>query len=65
MRTHDDLHGDIKRLEGKLDLLVQKVTKLDIDLAVHKIKTGRWSVLLGALTSAAVAVGALLLKGCV
>ena len=60
-----DLAPQLDRIEGKVDTLYVKVADLDKGLAVHKVKTGRVSMIVGAIASLLVAVAAVLLNsGC-
>jgi len=58
---HEQAH---RRIEQKIDRLSMEVVGLRVGLEVHKVKTSRWSLLLGGLASLAVAIGAVVLKGC-
>ena len=55
----------LKKLEAKVDRNAHKIDQLSEGLATHKAKTSRTSLIMGAFASLLVAIGAVLLKGCV
>ncbi len=53
------------RIENKVDRNHKAIAAVSLDLAVHKAKTSKLSLLLGGIASVLVALSAMLLKGCV
>lgn len=64
MLTHEDLAKQLVQLDAKVDLLISRISLLDKDLAVHKAKTSRFSMLLSVIASLGVTIAALFAKGC-
>ena len=64
MLTHEDLMAAVKGVESKVDANLVAIAKLDKDLAVHKVKTSRFSILLSVFSSLFVTIMALFAKGC-
>ena len=64
--------NQLDRIEKKVEGVASQcrtnalaIISLDKSLAVHKVKTGWLGLLVGGISAVLVAVGAVLLKGCV
>lgn len=55
----------LTRIEAKVDVLIDRVNTLRTDLEVLRSRVKLSSFVISAIASLAVAIGAVLLKGCV
>ena len=59
------VEAEVQAVDARVQALNAKIDKLAQGLATHKAKTSVYALLTGGVASLLVAIGAVLLKGCV